>query len=77
MAFFSFRQEYTCSFPNPLKFRPQKVKICFPCFVVGEATNREAFGLIAAALWPDDGTVEVQEASMDTGESAGCPEAAE
>ena len=76
MAFFSFRQEYTCFFPNPLKFRPQKANICFPCFVVDEATNREAVGLIVVVLWPDGGTVEVQAASDDTGVSAGGPEVA-
>ena len=57
--------------------RPQKVNICFPCFVVGEATNRETVGLIGVVeLWPDVGTVEAQVASVDTGVSAGGPEAA-
>ena len=56
--------------------RPQKVKICSPCFVVGEATNRETVGLIEVVLWPDVGTVEVQVASVDTGVSAGGPEVA-
>ena len=57
--------------------RPQKVNICFPCFVVGEATNRETDGLIVVVvLWPDGGTGEAQGASADTGVSAGGPEVA-
>ena len=45
--------------------------------LLGEATNREAVGPIAAAvLWSDVGAAEAQEASADTGASAGDREVA-
>ena len=63
-------------------------RLCHSCTLYGKNSivdrlliccgkaNREAVGLIVVALWPDEGTVEEQVASVDTGVSAGRPEVA-